>query len=59
MYNRDINPPTDQILKILSLGQDGNNVNIQCLASLFFFSTNLVFAYEKIDGSVHFVDEGK
>lgn len=58
MYDRDVNPPTEHILKILTLGQHGNNVAIQCLGSLFFFSTNLLFAYEKTDGSLHLVDEG-
>jgi len=58
MYDREANPPTDQILKIVSLGQQGNRVDIQCLGSLFFFSTNLLFAYEKKDGSLHLADDG-
>ncbi|ODM88223.1 Macrophage colony-stimulating factor 1 receptor, partial [Orchesella cincta] len=57
MYDRERNPPTDQILKIVSLGQEGNRVDIQCLGSLFFFSTNLLFAYEKKDGSLHLAEE--
>lgn len=58
MYDRAVNPPTEQILKIVSLGQQGNRVDIQCLGSLFFFSTNLLFAYEKRDGSLLLADDG-
>jgi hypothetical protein len=59
IYNGTV-PATEEILKIVIIKPQRNNrVEVRCVASIFYFSTNIVFAYERKDGTLAFADESK
>jgi len=52
-------PETESILKMTILHQNKNELDVRCVASIFFFSTNIMFGFERSDGSFAFADECK
>ena len=58
MYNGTV-PSTKKILKIGAMSlKKSNQVKFKCSGSLFYFSTNFVFGFEKSDGSMEFPTNG-
>lgn len=51
-------PETESILKLMAIMDDKSEVKFKCAGSLYYFSTNFVFAVEKVDGSLVYATSG-